>query len=133
MSNKTLFKIHGWLGLNFGLLLFVICLSGTFATLSNEVDWLVNEDMRIQKSNQPVQWQAMVESLREQYPTGRNLGMYKGTYTGNADYFATVAYMAMPNDQTLKVYLNPSDGTIQGSTSFFNTQRFLMVIGAFLS
>lgn len=124
MSNKVLFKLHGWLGLNLGLILFVICLSGTFATLSNEVDWLVNEDMRIEKSNQPIKWQAMVESLREQYPEGRNLGMYRGTYTGNAQYFATVAYMAIPNGQTLKVYLDPSTGKINGHTSFFNAQRF---------
>jgi len=124
MSNKILFKLHGWLGLNLGLLLFVICFSGTFATLSNEIDWLANEDMRIEKSSQPVQWQTMVESLREQYPQGRNLGMYRGTYTGNAQYFATVAYMSMPNGQTLKVYLDPSTGKINGHTSFFNAQRF---------
>jgi len=124
MSNKLLFKIHGWLGLNLGLILFVICFSGTFATLSNEMDWLVNEDMRIEKKDSNPDWQKMKTSLDEAFPEGVNLGMYKGTYSGNGDYFSTVAYIYMPNDQTLKVYLNPKTGEIKGKTSFFNTQRF---------
>ncbi|NBC27802.1 MAG: hypothetical protein GVY08_13140 [Bacteroidetes bacterium] len=124
ISNKTLFKLHGWLGLNLGLILFVICLSGTFATLSNEFDWLANEEMRIEKKDRQANWQKMMDSIEREYPEGVNLGMYKGTYSGNADYFATVAYVYMPNDQTLKVYLNPRTGEIQGQNSFFNTQRF---------
>jgi len=124
MSNKLLFKIHGWLGLNLGLILFVICFSGTFAVLSNEFDWLVNEDMHIERQDRNPDWQKMTVSLKEQFPEAVNLGMYKGTYTGNGDYFATVAYMSMPDDQTLKVYLNPKTGEVKGYTSFFNTQRF---------
>ena len=37
---KLLFMIHGWLGLSLGLPLFVICLSGSFAVVSHEIDWL---------------------------------------------------------------------------------------------
>jgi len=124
ISNKSLFKIHGWLGLNLGLILFVICLSGTFATLSNEFDWLVNEDLRIDQSDSEPNWQKMIDNLKREYPDAVNLGMYRGTYSGNGDYFSTVAYLYMPNEQTLKVYLNPRTGEIKGNTSFFNTQRF---------
>jgi len=124
ISNKSLFKIHGWLGLNLGLMLFVICLSGTFATLSNEFDWLVNEDLRIDQGDSEPDWQKMIDNLKREYPDAVNLGMYRGTYSGNGDYFSTVAYLYMPNDQTLKVYVNPRTGEIKGNTSFFNTQRF---------
>lgn len=124
ISNKTLFNLHGWLGLNFGLLLFAICFSGSLATLSSEADWLINADMRIETKDAPIRWEAMYHSLKEKYPEGKNLGMYKNTYAGHGDYFAAVAYMSLANGQTRKVYLNPYTGQIQGDTSFFNVQRF---------
>lgn len=124
ISNKTLFNIHGWLGLNLGLLLFVICFSGTFATLSSEVDWLLNADMRVDGKDAPIQWEAMHQSLKEKYPQGRNLGIYKNSYAGHGDHFAATAYVSLPNGQTRKVYLNPYTGLIQSDTSFFNVQRF---------
>jgi len=124
ISNKTLFRIHGWLGLNLGLILFVICLSGTFATLSNETDWLIDSGMRVEEKDAPVQWQKMVETLKKEFPDGQNLGIYLGSYTGNSDVFATTAYMSMPNGQTRKIYLNPYTGELQADRSFFNVQRF---------
>ena len=39
---KLVFELHGWIGLNLGLILFVVCLSGTFATLSDEIDALID-------------------------------------------------------------------------------------------
>ena len=116
--------MHGWLGLNLGLLLFVICFSGTFAVFSSDVDWLINRDMRNQASEEPVQWQKMYESIAEAYPEGNNVGMYKETYAGHGDHFASVAYVSLPNGQVRKVYMNPHTGKIQGDTSFYNTQRF---------
>jgi uncharacterized iron-regulated membrane protein len=124
ISNKTLFNIHGWLGLNLGLLLFVICFSGTFATLSSEVDWLLNSDIRVEKKEGPVQWQQMYESLNKRFPDGTILGIYKTSYAGHGDHFASVAYVGLSNDQTRKIYLNPYSGKIQANTSFFNVQRF---------
>jgi len=124
ISNKTLFRIHGWLGLNFGLLLFVICISGTFATLSNEADRLMDPGMQVEKSDEPVQWQKMVDTLSEEFPEGQNLGIYLGSYTGNSDAFATTAYVSLPNGQSRKIYLNPYSGEMQADRSFFNIQRF---------
>ncbi|MDX1636570.1 MAG: PepSY-associated TM helix domain-containing protein [Balneolaceae bacterium] len=124
ISNKALNKIHGWLGLNLGLLLFVICFSGTFAVFTSDVDWLANPDMQVTARDQPVRWQTMYESVAAQYPEGNNLGIYKETYAGSGDHFASVAYVSLPNGQTRKVYLDPYSGQITGDTSFFNTQRF---------
>lgn len=124
ISNKTLFNIHGWLGLNIGLFLFVICFSGTFAVFSNEVDWLLDEKKRIEHQEAPIRWEAMYQSLKAVYPGGTLQGIYRGFFDGHGDRFATVAYMALPNGQTRKVYLNHFTGEILRDAGFFNVQRF---------
>jgi uncharacterized iron-regulated membrane protein len=43
---KALFHLHGWFGVNLGLLLFIVCFSGTVATLSDEIDWFFNPAVR---------------------------------------------------------------------------------------
>ncbi len=117
---KTLFRLHGWLGLNIGLLLFVICFSGSVATLSHEIDWLLNPALRAEAREQPYDWTAMHEAMARAFPEGRTTGIYAPEEPG----FAALAYVALPTGQTRKAYLNPYTGAVQGHTSFFNTQRF---------
>jgi len=126
LSPKTLFRIHGWIGLHLGLLLFVVCLSGTFATLANEVDWLADPGIRASRESAtgPVGWQAMLDSLEAEFPEGRMLGLYLGGGTGHTDAFAPMAYVRLDDGATRKVYLDASTGEIRGVRNFFNAQRF---------
>ena len=117
---KTLFRVHGWLGLNTGLLLFVICFSGSIATVSSEIDRMVDPAMRVDVLDAPYNWTAMHESLREAFPRGSSLGVYAPLEPG----FAALAYVSLPTGETRKAYLNPYTGTLQGHTSFFNVHRF---------
>jgi len=123
---KTLFRLHGWIGLNLGLLLFVICLSGTVATLSYEIDHWINPAQQVEPQDAPVDWTAMHASVAEAFPDGQNLGIYApgSGYAAMQKNTAAVAYVAVPTGETRKVYLNPYTGKVQGHTSFFNTQRF---------
>lgn len=41
LTRKDLFRLHRWMGLNLGLLLFIVCFSGTCATLGDEWDQLL--------------------------------------------------------------------------------------------
>lgn len=43
---KKLYNLHAWVGFQFSLVLFIIVATGTIATVSNEIDWLVFEEMR---------------------------------------------------------------------------------------
>lgn len=117
---KSLFRLHGWLGLNGGLLLFVVCFSGSIATISNEIDRMINPAMRAEVRDARYAWTDMHETLRSTFPDGTNLGVYAPVESG----FAALAYVALPTGETRKVYLNPYTGALQGNTSFFNVQRF---------
>lgn len=117
---KTLFRVHGWIGLNLGLLLFVICFSGTVATLSHEIDWLLDPNVRAPARDAPYDWPALLETVDRAFPEGHNLGVYAPLEPG----FAAVAYVELPSGQLRKVHLDPHTGALQGHTSFFNAQRF---------
>lgn len=123
---KTLFRLHGWIGLNLGLLLFVICFSGSVATLSHEIDGWLNPAQQVEPQDAPIDWTAMHASVADAFPDGQNLGMYVpgSAYVSFGAQTAAVSYVALPNGQVRKVYLNPYTGALQGHTSFFNTQRF---------
>ena len=47
LSKRLLFRIHSWIGINLSVLFFIVCFSGTLATLSHEMDWLFVPSMRV--------------------------------------------------------------------------------------
>ena len=123
---KSLFRVHGWIGLNLGLFLFVVCFSGSVATLSHEIDWLLDARHRAPAQDAPYDWTAMHETLAEIFPDGVNLGVYVpgADYVASNTQAAAVAYVELPNGPMRKVYLDPYTGALRGHTSFFNAQRF---------
>lgn len=130
---KLFFEIHGWVGLNAGLLLFVVCLTGTFATISDEIDQLLDPRHRIvgpAPEAEAYDWTAMVETVEQAFPGGANQGIYApgaSGFTGGRRASA-VALVAMPAGDTRKVYLDPYTGELRGHTSFFNVQRFFRTL-----
>ena len=69
LTRKSLFKVHGWLGMVFGSLLFVICASGAAAALSYEIDWLLNPALRVSPTGKPaLSWGAWMEAARVTHP-----------------------------------------------------------------
>jgi uncharacterized iron-regulated membrane protein len=130
---KLLFRLHGWLGLNLGLLLFVICLSGSIATLSYEIDRLLDPAQRVGSppaknaaADASYDWTAMHQAVARAFPDGQNLGVYApgSAYASSTPGAAAVSYVELPTGKRLKVYLDPYTGAVQGHTSFFNAQRF---------
>ncbi len=126
ISKKTLFNIHGWLGINLGMLLFVICFSGTIATLSNEIDWLLDSSLRIEPKDAPYDWEAMYQNVKAAFPDSRitSVGEQKNPFTEVGDYFAATVFIRTPQGQTRKVHVNPYSGEILAHNSFFDIQRF---------
>lgn len=120
LTNQRLFQLHGWLGVNLGLLLFVICFSGAFAALSHELDWLANPAIRVTPQAERVSWATIYDNVRRAYPQA----YVSSIHSPLGPRFASEAMIATPERQTRRVYINPYTGAIQGDTSYFNVQRF---------
>ena len=118
--NKLLYQIHGWLGLNFGLVLFIICLSGSFAVVSHEIDWLCNPAIRVSPEGERLPWSALLNSA-EQYAGRSKVRM---CFTPQSDFFAAEFWTRDERGNTRRIYVNPYNGTVTGEAAWMNAQRF---------
>lgn len=120
-SNKRLFRFHGWLGLNFGLILFVICFSGAIAALSHEIDWLLNPSIRVRPQAGTKSWSDWHASVADRYKDAHIVSISAPLNR----YYAVEVLVNDVDGTTRRVYVNPYTAEVQGSTSYLNVQRFL--------
>ncbi|MBA3315453.1 MAG: PepSY domain-containing protein [Planctomycetota bacterium] len=118
-ANKLLFAVHGWLGLSLGLPLFVICLSGTFAVVSHEIDWLLTPAVRAPSHDGPVNWGAVAANVRRRHPDAPLTLLTAPVGRG----FAAQAWIDTPHG-IRRIFADPATGEVTGETGWFNTQRF---------
>src|SRR5688500_7604324 len=67
MSRRTYFVWHSWIGLTAGLLLFVICWSGTVAVFSHELDHMADQRLSA-PATQEVAFGRIYDEARARYP-----------------------------------------------------------------
>lgn len=122
LSRKKLFQVHGWLGMTFGTLLFVICLSGAAAALSREIDWLLNPAIRAMPTGAPqLSWSQWAESAQKAQPDWHIRWIEKPFNP----YAAVEVVLDAPSGLWRRIYIHPETGAVQGYSSYFNVQRFL--------
>ena len=121
-NRRFAFKLHGWCGFLLSILLFTICLSGTLAVVGNEIDWLLNPDMRAAPRSEPTAWSAIHRNVQAQYPEAQLMWLGAPVEPG----FAAEAVIRRHDLNRLwRVYANPYSGEIQGEASWLTAQRFL--------
>ncbi|MEM0911801.1 MAG: PepSY-associated TM helix domain-containing protein [Pseudomonadota bacterium] len=73
---KKLYNLHAWVGFQLAIVMFVILFTGTIATISNEIDWLIFENLRASENTEnkpkptPEDLTKMYLALKEAYPEG---------------------------------------------------------------
>ena len=118
-ARKKLYQAHRWLGLHLGLLLFVICATGTLAVLGNEFDALTDPVYR--GTPEPVDWAAVGDTLAEELPAHRLEFVSAPEESGQA----VMAYLLSPSGQTQVALLDPADGALRGVRSALSIQFYL--------
>lgn len=118
---KRLYGWHSWAGFQLALLSFVVLLSGTLAVLGDEIDWLLDENRRIQAMDGPPAWSAMYATARQRYPdrTVRMLSL------GELPTMAAQARIALADGRPRRLFLDPASGQLLGEGHWLSVQRLL--------
>jgi uncharacterized iron-regulated membrane protein len=114
------FYWHSAVGATFGLLLTLICWSGTFATLGHEIDWLLEPKLRVSHQAQQASLADLYNAVEKRLPRGLILSLDAPIESG----FAAEALVDVGRGVTVRVYVDPHTAEVLGATSMFNAWRF---------
>lgn len=122
MKRASWFAIHSWVGIKLIFVLGVVLLSGTLATVSHEIDWLLNPALRVTPQQQPVAWEAMVRNVKRTYP---DAVIHTVTGPRHPWHAAQITVTLAPDTQREHIYANPYTGELTGRAGWMTVQRFL--------
>jgi len=120
-KSRIWWSVHQWVGLKLSILMSFVLLTGTVAVFSNEIDWLINAQMRVDPSTVTgtPNWTAMAESIAQNMPDGEITYLFAPIDRG----FAARAFVKMPDEQFRYAHTHPSTGEFQGQMGWLTVQR----------
>lgn len=120
-SNRRIwFVLHSWAGLTAGLMLFVICWSGTVAVFAHEIDWLLNPAIRASTAPEDIPFLKAGAAVQSAHSHWRITEINAPRYHG----FAIEVLVTSEADVRRRVYVDPVTFEVLGDTSQLNVQRF---------
>ncbi len=126
LNRRAFFRVHSWIGIKLSILFFIVCFSGTLATLSNEMDWLFFPAMRVSGEGSLASPNEIVGNIQAYYPGGK-IEYWKKSET---PYLCDLVYV-QDRGQRYYVFANPYTGQVQGAQTL-TFQRFFRDLHYFL-
>lgn len=120
MIKAQWFKWHSWLGIFFGLFMFIVFWGGTFATISNELDWIVNPALRVEPSKNPATLAEIYDTVVKKYPHAKIEALQEPLY----ENFAAQAVIRLQDQEVRRIYIDPYTLKITGNVTYFNLQVY---------
>lgn len=110
------FLLHSLFGLKLSLFLGFVCLTGTIATVSHEIEWLVQPEVRGASDGRSDDYGAMWGLVRDRYPDAyiNSIGTYD---RADSTYFARRADITLPDGTGRRLYIDPARMVITGEGS----------------
>ncbi|PSJ36257.1 PepSY-associated TM helix domain-containing protein [Allosphingosinicella deserti] len=110
------FLLHSLFGLKLSLLLGFVCLTGTIATVSHEIEWVIQPEVRGVSDGRTDDYAAMWGLVRDRYPDAyiQSIGTYDRADTG---YFARQADIVLADGTARRLYIDPSRMVVTGEGS----------------
>jgi uncharacterized iron-regulated membrane protein len=130
------YRLHSLLGLKLSLFMAFICATGTVATVSHEIEWLLQPEVRASDAADSEDWGAMWAAAQQRYPDAKvqSIGPYDRS---DVDYFVKDATIILPDGSDLTVLVDPGTRQVTGEqagTPFHSFMRglhyYLFVPGA---
>lgn len=101
-------------------MLFVICWSGTFAVLSHEFDWLATTEVRAGSEGEWASWGTWAAAVQAAFPEAEISWLEAPLSARNA----ALVVINLPNQDLVRVYVDPHTAEILGYGSYYTVQRF---------
>ncbi len=120
MTTRGWFRVHSFTGVITGLLLFVVCWSGTFATISREIDWLVTPERRVVPQAELATWGEVYATAKAHAAEGEVRSLHAPLYA-NSTYTAWITY---EDGNRTRLFVDPYSARITGERSGFDVARF---------
>jgi uncharacterized iron-regulated membrane protein len=121
-ASRLWFDVHSWVGLKLSLFLSFVLITGTIAVLSNELDWLTHDSMRVapQPATERASWGEIYESLKNTYPD------WQFSYLREPvdPWFTVLAYGRTPDVHTRLIDVDPYTAKVKGDRHWMSFQRF---------
>ncbi|HEX8655521.1 MAG TPA: PepSY-associated TM helix domain-containing protein [Allosphingosinicella sp.] len=120
MTRRSWFRWHSWIGLTTGLLLFVVCWSGTIAVFSREIDLALDPGVTAAPRTERIAWGAAARNLGQAHP---DWWVYQITASHGPG--TTVEAWALDGEGVShRILADPASGGLLGTRSMFGVQRF---------
>ena len=121
-DRKKWHKWHSLAGIKFSILICFILVTGTFAVVSHEIDWLTNASQRVwpQVTNDKVNWPAIYSSAIKINPTDPVISLHAPL----DPWFAAQVLRRNAKGDRYRQFFHPVSGRYQGDGRWYNWQRF---------
>ncbi|CAI2718816.1 PepSY-associated TM helix domain-containing protein [Nitrospina watsonii] len=122
------FLLHSLLGLNLSFLVLFVVFTGTVATVSHEIDWLIDSRIRATPFHGPLPWERMAESVQSRFPNSRLSGAEAGPdelIPWMSLPFAARFHIAHPDGTEQTVFIDPASLQITGVRSGIDFPYFM--------
>jgi uncharacterized iron-regulated membrane protein len=123
-ASRVWWHVHQWVGLKLAILMSFICLTGTLAVVSHEMDWLMLPSLRVAPSSVAAgepDWNRIVASATA-YP-GVERVQFINEPTASA--FAVKAMVVWQDQSIGYLHLHPTTGKVQGVGHWVGAARIL--------
>lgn len=125
---KRHYAIHAWAGFQLTLLTFVVLVTGTFATIGDEIDWSLDPAQRIVPQSVPPAWDAMFDTAQRTRPEHAIVQITLGEFASAA---ATVRTLT-PGGHPSRILVHPATGELRGEAHWLGAQRILRDLHRYL-
>lgn len=121
--SRLWFLVHSWLALPIWFFVFLVCITGTLATVSQEIIWLADPSVRANPPDDDAQrlgYDQVLAAMAQQQPQAAVRMISAPSET----HFALRVSVTYPDSATAMLYVNPYTGVIQGKMPLFDFRQF---------
>lgn len=123
MKRKQWFTLHSWAGLQFSLLLCFVLVTGTLATISRDIDWLLNPAMRSidDVAIKDVNWPALFDKATQQCAECA----LQTIEVSKDSWFSAETTLVDKSGDRFRLFQDRASGEVTGTGAYLNVHRFI--------